>query len=226
MISIGIVADSSLHIECLEEVLGARNNIEVVATATTSERLDALAREVAVVLVDHAGTGAHSTIRRVAAMEDGPPMVVFGVPETEHHIVEYVEAGAAGIALCGDSVDDLVVSIQGAIRNELYCKPRVAAILANRLHEIAVERGTSVCGSTLTEREVEIVELLDKGLSNKEIARRLDIRVATVKNHVHNILAKLNVNRRGEAAAILYGRLTSPAASMSPGSQPGSDCPD
>ena len=210
MISVGIVADRSLHVECLAKVLGARSDLEVVATASAPERLDSLAREVSVVLVDHASTGANFTVRRVAAMQDGPPVVVFGVPETEHHLVECFEAGAAGIALCGDSVDDLVLAVQGASRRELYCKPRVAALLARRLHDVAMEHTSGLCGSALTERELDIVELLDRGLSNKEIAQRLEIKVATVKNHVHSILAKLNVNRRGEAAALLNGRLSSP----------------
>jgi DNA-binding NarL/FixJ family response regulator len=210
MTSVEIVADRTLFRECLEKVLRGRTGIEVVATVGTIEHLDSLARDVDVVLVDYLSTAAQSTIRRVCGVQGGPPVVVYDVPETEHHIVECVEAGAAGIALNHDSLDDLVLAIEGALRHELYCKPRVAATLARRLRDVGAERGNGACGSTLTDRELEIVELLDKGLSNKEIARQLGIRTATVKNHVHNILSKLNVNRRGEAAAIMHGRLSSP----------------
>jgi DNA-binding NarL/FixJ family response regulator len=73
---------------------------------------------------------------------------------------------------------------------------------------LASERSASASCPTpaparLTPREAQIVELIDTGLSNKEIAARLSIRVPTVKNHVHNILEKLRVNHRAEAAAYL-----------------------
>jgi DNA-binding NarL/FixJ family response regulator len=63
----------------------------------------------------------------------------------------------------------------------------------------------------LTDREEEVALLLQAGLSNKEIAQRLSIEVATVKNHVHSILGKLNVRRRGEAVAVMHGRGAMPA---------------
>ncbi len=83
-------------------------------------------------------------------------------------------------------------------------------MLSRRLSVLASERDHGAHGLSLTDREREIVELLDQGLSNKEIAQRLAIRLPTVKNHVHSILEKLNVHRRGEAAALMHGRLSSP----------------
>ena len=67
----------------------------------------------------------------------------------------------------------------------------------------AADRRAFLPGSTLTARELEVLSLLDEGLSNKQIARRLCIELATVKNHVHHILEKLQVGRRGEATAYL-----------------------
>jgi two-component system nitrate/nitrite response regulator NarL len=67
-------------------------------------------------------------------------------------------------------------------------------------------RGRPPGASRLTVREREILGLIDDGMSNKEIARKLCIEVRTVKNHVHNLLEKLSVHRRGEAAALLRGR--------------------
>ncbi len=210
MSRIAIVADPSLFRDCLQEVIRNHENMELVGTANSVDQLDSLSSNLDVVLVDTTSTGALSTVCGVSAQCDGPAVVAYGVPDTEHHIIELLEAGATGCVLEGYSFSDLVEAIKSASRKEVYCKPRVAAALVSRLRKLASGHVSGQCGSTLTERELEIVELLDKGCSNKEIAHRLDIRTATVKNHVHNILEKLNVNRRGEAAALMHGRLSSP----------------
>jgi len=88
------------------------------------------------------------------------------------------------------------------VRNELVCSPRIAALLFSRIAAIGSERSH---GSALTRREHEIVSLMTQGLSNKEIARQLRIQNATVKNHIHSILGKLHVRRRGEVAARIRG---------------------
>ena len=81
----------------------------------------------------------------------------------------------------------------------------MAASLLRRVAALAAVHGGELPRGRLTSREREIVRLIDQGLSNKEIARDLGIEVATVKNHVHNILEKLQVHRRGEAAARVRG---------------------
>ncbi len=81
----------------------------------------------------------------------------------------------------------------------MLCTPRIAALLLRRVAEAAAPRSSGL--ERLTPRETEIVDLIEQGLSNKQIARRLSIELATVKNHVHNILEKLEVARRGEAVA-------------------------
>jgi DNA-binding NarL/FixJ family response regulator len=78
------------------------------------------------------------------------------------------------------------------------CSPRAAAALLRHIAVLANERPDAV---ELTTRELQIVRLIERGLSNKEIGRQLCIELATVKNHVHNILAKLEVGSRREAVA-------------------------
>jgi DNA-binding NarL/FixJ family response regulator len=77
----------------------------------------------------------------------------------------------------------------------------VTAHLANRVRGLAAESANSIPEGMLTSRQVEILDLLAEGLSNKQIAQRLSIQVQTVKNHVHSVLVKLGVNRRSEAVA-------------------------
>ena len=84
----------------------------------------------------------------------------------------------------------------------------MTASLLRRVAALAAGNGGGLPRAQLTSREREIVGLIDRGLSNKEIARDLGIEVATVKNHVHNILEKLQVHRRGEAAARVRGIAT------------------
>ena len=81
------------------------------------------------------------------------------------------------------------------------CSPKLAAVLLRRVARDAGEQRPAP--GALTAREREIAELIEQGCSNKEIAERLEIGLPTVKNHVHNILTKLNATRRGQAAAML-----------------------
>jgi DNA-binding NarL/FixJ family response regulator len=94
----------------------------------------------------------------------------------------------------------LIATLASVVRDEMACSPRIAAALLRRVASLAVERSPWPSGARLTARELEVLGLIDEGLSNKQIAGRLCIELATVKNHVHNILEKLQVGRRSEAA--------------------------
>lgn len=126
-------------------------------------------------------------------------------PDSERDIVATAEAGIGGYVPPDASIEDLVEAVKHAARGEMICSPRVAAALARRIATLASNRPVGSAAPSLTAREMEVLELLEIGLSNKQIANRLSIRLATVKNHVHSILAKLNVRRRGEAVAALRG---------------------
>jgi DNA-binding NarL/FixJ family response regulator len=93
--------------------------------------------------------------------------------------------------------------VHAVARGEALCSPRVAGLLFRRVTALACERAPQADLSLLTQRERETLSLIEHGLSNKEIARRLAIRLTTVKNHVHHILEKLGVSRRGAAAAVI-----------------------
>jgi two-component system, NarL family, nitrate/nitrite response regulator NarL len=83
------------------------------------------------------------------------------------------------------------------------CSPRMAGMLLSRVRALAAQPAADVDSDVLTQREREIVLLISEGMSNKLIARSLGIQNATVKNHIHSILGKLRVSRRGEVAAQL-----------------------
>jgi DNA-binding NarL/FixJ family response regulator len=117
-----------------------------------------------------------------------------------------VECGVVGFVPRDASLSDLVSTIESALCGEANVSPRLAASLMRRLASIARQRSPAAVATHLTQREQEILAMLGEGLSNKQIAARLIIEVATVKNHVHNILSKTKLNRRSEAAALLRRR--------------------
>jgi len=111
--------------------------------------------------------------------------------------------GIAGFVTSEASVAELVAAIESVARGESLCSPSVVAALLRRLGSLARSWAEADPTQPLTRREREILELIDEGLSNKQIAQRLRIELPTVKNHVHNILGKLGVRRRAEAAALV-----------------------
>ena len=129
-----------------------------------------------------------------------PKVVAFGVAEADAEIVTLAAAGIAGYTRDDAAPEDVVTVLASAMHGELLCSPRAAATLSRQVATLS-RNGRGSSGPDLTSRELQIADLVDRGLSNKGIARRLGIQATTVKNHVHNILAKLKVHRRGEAAA-------------------------
>lgn len=131
-----------------------------------------------------------------------------GVPDTEQDILTCIECeGAAGYLLMNASLEDLLNNIKAIMKGEALCSPRIASLAFSRVSSLARQMragGPSTNNGTgLTRREAEIVKLIDGGLSNKEIAVRLHIEVSTVKNHVHNILDKLQLHNRYSAVKLL-----------------------
>lgn len=146
-------------------------------------------------------------LERMRQLANGAPplrVIAFGVDENEDDILACAEAGASGYLAREASAPELVASIESALRDELLCSPRVAAILFRR-HAARGAAPAADAGGALTLREREVLTYVDRGLSNKEIAAHLHISLTTVKHHVHSILHKLNVSRRGAAAAHMRG---------------------
>jgi DNA-binding NarL/FixJ family response regulator len=174
------------------------------------------------VLVDLATTDSLVAIQALARISPEIHVVALGMPDSEADLVRYAEAGVAGYVSRDATLADLDATLVSAVRGELRCTPRAARVLLRRVASLAAGLDGAGAGASLTARELEIAGMIDAGLCNKDIARRLGIEVSTVKNHVHNILEKLNVRRRGEAARRLRPLLRWPPDSpatkgMTPG---------
>ncbi|MEP6762807.1 MAG: response regulator transcription factor [Gemmatimonadaceae bacterium] len=203
-VRIMVVSDVRLYREGLASSLCQIDGFNVVCTARYADEAARLAAcRPDVLVLDMGARGSVDVIRRVASSDSGTRTVAFAVEETERGIVTCAEAGAAGYVARDATLDDLVNTIRSVSRGELLCTPRIAAALFRALHASAPRPEPDQLALTLTAREREIAPLIDRGFSNKEIAAHLHIEVATVKNHVHNLLEKLHVASRGEAAARL-----------------------
>ena len=202
-----ILSDTRLYRDALAESLPARGPISVVGTAQNgaeaAERIEAERPDV--VLLDMAMSRSRQLAEEILASHPDGKVIALGVVETDNQVVACAEAGMAGLVTRESSLDEVVDMVRSVARGETLCSPRMAAALLRRVRTLAQGHASAPIGGRLTRREVEILKLLERGLSNKEIARDLCIQPATVKNHVHHILEKLQVRRRGEAVARARG---------------------
>lgn len=130
-------------------------------------------------------------------------VIVVGISEDdESEIVACAEAGVAGYHLRTESLNDLFVLISKVFDGESLCSPKVSTILLKRLSSLAAQRQPEAKELVLTAREIQVLRMLEIGLSNRDIAERLCIALHTVKNHVHSILGKLGVSTRAQAVAV------------------------
>ena len=207
MASVLVIADITLYREGLASALGRSRAMKVVGAASNAQEaiaaIDVLRPDV--ILLDVATTDGLTAVRAILEAAPTAKVVAFALPEAEANVIEYAEAGASGYVPRDGTLADLKAVIESVARGEVLCSPRIAASLLRRVADLA-GREPSGPDVHLTAREAEIVELIDEGLSNKEIAQRLSIAFSTVKNHVHSILDKMHVDRRGKVVPRLEDR--------------------
>jgi two-component system nitrate/nitrite response regulator NarL len=202
VIRVLVVAEVRLHREGIAALLGVDGPLKVAAIAGSGDDLANGARAADVAVVDVAGEEGLSAVRRVA--EVAPlPIVAIGAPKGEDQVLAFAQAGVLGFVERDATVDQLRSGVESVARGEACCPPRIATTLLKRLTRTGGGARTAPELTNLTGRERQIVDLIAEGLSNKEIAHRLCIEVATVKNHVHHILEKLQVPRRADVAALV-----------------------
>ena len=209
-IQIFIADDNALLLEGLETMLGDQEDFIVVGTAPNGskavEQIKDLLPEVALIdigMPDKDGLEVTQILH-----QDFPQIkvIILGLVDLTDEIMACIEAGANGYVLKESSFEHLVETIRSVHRNETFCSPRIAASLFSRIAELTgeVEDQTPSDSIKLTARELDVINLIAEGLPNKEIAKKLFIETQTVKNHIHNILDKLQLHNRFET--VQYAR--------------------
>jgi two-component system, NarL family, nitrate/nitrite response regulator NarL len=214
-IRVVVVAGICFYRNGLVAALTTQDRVHVVGEAATWREALPLVRgrRPDVVLLDVEPSGETDGIHRLSGAWTGARVIALSVREPEADLLPLAEAGISGYVTRDQTLAELVGVTESVVRGELPCSPRIAAGLLHHIGSLARSNGRRPLPGELTRRESEIVELIDCGLSNREIARRLYIEPSTVKNHVHNILEKLQVSGRADAVARV--RAGSPAAATS-----------
>jgi DNA-binding NarL/FixJ family response regulator len=204
MIRLLIASSVRVHAEALAASLARKQRLHVIGAATTPGELLLHLRKNPpdVVLLDGSTASIVSTPAELRKLAQTTKVVAITPSDREDDVLQVAEAGVAGYVLPDGSLEDVIVALESAVRGELRVSPQVAYRLLRRLGAVAHAIPDKDAGpaADLTTREREILELVDRRLSNKEIARELKIEVGTAKNHVHNILKKLHVHRRIDAS--------------------------
>jgi DNA-binding NarL/FixJ family response regulator len=202
MMRVLIGSDIRIYREGLVEALSRVDQLQVQDAVGSVDDLVTRAADgqPLIVVLDVSMPGGYSAIRTIRVAAPQALVLALGVEETDSNVLSLIDAGIHGYASKDASLQELVRAIDTVARGEVACPRRMVGSL---FREIARRRpetnGDGIAG--LTSRELQILELIDQRLSNKEIARALHISLSTVKNHVHNILAKRQVHRRVDVAA-------------------------
>jgi DNA-binding NarL/FixJ family response regulator len=178
-------------------------NVDVQTAADAQEAYVALEARPAVALVSVASADGLLLLRVIRKTFPETRVVAIAVADDGDEPLACFRLGVAGIILRTGTLQDLRSTVASVLRGETVCPPGVVGALVRHISDLAAPDHDLVDNGHLTSREREVLFLIEEGLTNKEIARRLGIEERTVKNHVHNVLHKLRVRHRGEAAARL-----------------------
>jgi DNA-binding NarL/FixJ family response regulator len=205
-IRILVVEDNRMLREGISAMINKQKDLIVTSATDGRENTLAKARSANphVVLMD-LGLDSENSLEVVKSVKKELPeikVIGMGLAPTQSDILEFVQAGADGFILKNATVEDVLGTIRAVARGETVLPYTMTGSLFTQVteHALAKGKGTFKDSIRMTQREKEIIALIVEGLSNKEIADRLNIATFTVKSHVHNILEKLALHSRLQIA--------------------------
>lgn len=199
-----VASEVRLYRDALQRVLRDAEGIVLAGIATSAEevvkqacRLSPVVVVMGMAMAESFGDAKHARSANIGGV------AVLGIPEIPADVVACLPSGILGFVTRDGTTSVLLDAIRVAGRGEAYCSHAAPHKSQRVASESAASLGSGSIAE-LTAREMEILRLMQHGVSNKTISSRLGIEPSTVKNHVHSILAKLGVHRRGEAISLLY----------------------
>lgn len=196
-----VVTPVRLFAQGLAACLAGRPNIILRGTVTDLAALRGVLDEVQAetVLIDVTQGVDLEEVRMLAAERPKLALVALGLHEQRQTVIRCGRAGFSGYVVRTASVDELCKALSDVNAGRLACGAEISGGLLRALFRSDLRTDAASLDEALTRREGEVLELIGRGLSNKEIARELKLSVATVKHHVHRVLEKLRVARRAQA---------------------------
>jgi DNA-binding NarL/FixJ family response regulator len=206
-----VIEDNRLMREGLTAMLEVQTGLRVVASLSNGESL-LRGKNVDgdIVLLD-LGLRSPNSLHLIESLRATRPkikIIVMDLAPSQSTLVEYVTAGVSGFVLKDATFADFLNTIRAVAHGEKVMPPPLTASLFSQIafHAASKKKGNLFRSVKMTGREREVVELIAEGLSNKEIAGRLNLAVDTIKSHVHNILEKLALHTRLEIASYRHAR--------------------
>jgi DNA-binding NarL/FixJ family response regulator len=196
------------------ELLEQEEDLEVVAEAGDGEEAVQLATrqrpDVAIMDIAMPRLNGIEATRQIKALRPATAVLVLTAYDDDQYVFALLEAGAAGYLLKDVHADELIRAIRAVHAGESVLHPAIARKVINRFAQPADRRAEESTLDQLTERELEVLKLAAKGMTNREIASELVISVRTVQVHLSNIFSKIGVGSRTEAVlhALRQGWIT------------------
>lgn len=188
---------------------GLRNLLEEQGVLIVAEAPDGgaalqlvreLAPDVVVMDLNMPGMNGIEATREITRVAPLTRVLVLTISDQDADVMDAILAGACGYLMKDSSIQDLMEGIRAASVGESLISPHIASKVLQRIRAASVESGTAVARTELSDRETEVLRLIANGKDNAEIARELHISPKTVKNHISNILMKLQIENRIQAA--------------------------
>jgi DNA-binding NarL/FixJ family response regulator len=220
-----LVEDNRLLRDGLTAMIDAQPDIEVVAAFGHGEHVLRRVREaIPHVLLLNVGVRTQNSLRLVQQVKGeyaAVKLIVMDLMPTQTDVIDFVQAGVAGFLLKEATSEDFLNAIRLVAGGTNVLPQALTRSLFSEIveHEVGGNRSPLLLAVRLTKREREIVELIVDGLSNKEIAQRLNVATFTVKSHVHNIFEKLALHTRAQVASY-YARARASALSTAAAASP------